>query len=66
MGLLKISCEEKYGSKMEGNKWQGQGVAYLASSDLRMLNCVEDQPDLVEESQWRVGCVMRSCACLCE
>ena len=31
-----------------------------------MLKYVEDQPGLVVESQWRVECVMRSCACLCE
>ena len=53
-------------SKMEVNKCEGQSVTYLASSDLGMQNCVENQPDLVVESQWSVGCVMRSCACLCE
>ena len=53
-------------SKMEVNKCEGQGVAYLASSDLGMRNCVENRQGLVVESQWSVGCVMRSCACLCE
>lgn len=66
MGLLKISCEENSVSKMEESKYEGHKVACLASSDLEILSSVEDQPDVVVESQWRVGCVMRSCACLSE
>lgn len=53
-------------SKTEENKCERQNVAYLASSDLAKLKCVEDQPSLVVGSQRCVGCVMRSCACLCE
>ena len=53
-------------SKMEENKYEGRDGACLASSDLGMLRCVEDQPGLVVGSQWRVGRVMTSCACLCE
>ena len=53
-------------SKMEESKYEGHKVACLASSDLEILSSVEDQPDVVVESQWRVGCVMRSCACLSE
>lgn len=51
-------------SKREENKCERQNVAFLASWGLAILNCLEDQPGLVVGSQWRVGCVMRSCACL--
>ena len=61
-----MSCEENYLSRVEENKYEGQNVVYLVSLDLGMLRCVEDQPNLVGGSQWHVGCVMRSYACLCE
>ena len=64
--LLKISCEEMYVSKTEENNCERQNVAYLASSDLAKLECVEDQPSLVVGTQRCGGCVMRSRACLCE
>lgn len=53
-------------STMEGNKYEGQDVGYSASSDLGMLKYVGNQAKLVVVSQWRVGCEILKCVCLCE